>query len=428
MRQVQTQRDRLGLRPDPGEGIPRRVAGIAPAEGCRQLRIAQQPIGADKGQHGGGIATGQAGQLLRQVRAGFRAIACAYGPLGDDHPLVGRIVFEHHRVAQEATDGARLVSWRPSPRLSLLHTLPRLTSSHPSWEGWTLWVLHGCHAGQRTRGVTMHQRAACAAQGADGSTPRVVPPSHQAWWASRAVALHRAPAPCFFPVCLPVLGLSGHPRAVGWTSQASRHSPWPYKGRSSAAGGTPAGCAPLEERPTPAAARVPALGRASTWIRSTMTSCVQRDSPSCTPRRHCTRPSIRTVRPLRSEAPTVSAWRPNATTLIQHTSACQVSPWRRRVGTASPHRATAVPFGAYPISGSWIRLPRKYTRCNGAIGLSPLGRSWGIPAPRAAVWWPLQRARQSPDGACRPSDVGRGHTLGDAAPRGAHRESHALVQ
>jgi len=63
IRQVQTQRDRLGLRPDPGEGIPGRVAGSAPPDGRRQLRIAQQPIGADKGQHGGGIATGQAGQL-----------------------------------------------------------------------------------------------------------------------------------------------------------------------------------------------------------------------------------------------------------------------------------------------------------------------------------------------------------------------------
>ena len=110
IRQEQTQRNRFGLSPDPGEGIARRVAVIAAADGCSELRIAQQSIGADKGQRGGRIATRQASQLLRQFGAGLRAIACAYGSLGDDHPLGGRIVFEHHRVSLEATDGTRLVS------------------------------------------------------------------------------------------------------------------------------------------------------------------------------------------------------------------------------------------------------------------------------------------------------------------------------
>jgi hypothetical protein len=135
IRQEQTQRNRLGLGPDPGEGIPSHMAGSATADGRRQLRIAQQAIGADKGQDGGRIATRQAGQLLRQFGTGLRTIARADSPLGDDHPLGGRIVFEHHRVAQEATGSTRLVSWRLSPQLSLLHTVPRLTSSHPSWQG-----------------------------------------------------------------------------------------------------------------------------------------------------------------------------------------------------------------------------------------------------------------------------------------------------
>jgi len=110
VRQEQTQSNRFGLGPDPGEGISRRVAVIAAADGCGELRIAQQPIGADKGQRGGRIATRQASQLLRQFGAGLRAIACAYGSLGDDHPLVSRIVFEHHRVSLEATGGSWLVS------------------------------------------------------------------------------------------------------------------------------------------------------------------------------------------------------------------------------------------------------------------------------------------------------------------------------
>jgi hypothetical protein len=115
---------------------------------------------------------------------------------------------------------------------------------------------------------------------------------------------------------------------------------------------------------------------------------------------------MRTPRPLRREAPTVSAWGPKVTTSIQQTSACQVSPWRMRVGTATPHRATAIPFGAYRTSGFRVRLPRKYTRCIWAIPWSPLGRSWMMPMSRATVVSPMQRTRWSPGSACRSSGVG----------------------
>ena len=123
IRQVQTQRDCLGLRPDPGEGIPRRVAGIATTDSRRQWRIAQQPIGVDKGQHGRRIAPGQTGQPLRQFGAGLGRIACADSALGDDHPLADRIAFEHHRVAHEVTGSTQRVSWRLAAQRSLLHTL-----------------------------------------------------------------------------------------------------------------------------------------------------------------------------------------------------------------------------------------------------------------------------------------------------------------
>jgi hypothetical protein len=90
--QQQTQRDRFGLGPDPGEGVARRVAVLAAADGRGQRRIAQQAIGADKGQRGSRIATGQAGQLLREFGAGLRGITGAYGSLRDEYPLLDRIV------------------------------------------------------------------------------------------------------------------------------------------------------------------------------------------------------------------------------------------------------------------------------------------------------------------------------------------------
>jgi hypothetical protein len=41
IRQKQAQRNRLGLGPDPGKGIPRRVAGLTAADSRGQLGIAQ---------------------------------------------------------------------------------------------------------------------------------------------------------------------------------------------------------------------------------------------------------------------------------------------------------------------------------------------------------------------------------------------------
>src|SRR5215813_10363314 len=128
-------------------------------DGRGHLGIAQQPIGPDKGEHGGRIPTGEAGQLLWQCGAGLRVIARADGPLGDDHPLVDRIVSEHHGVCQEATRHTQLVSWRYAPRLTLLHTLPSLLPSPPAWEWWTLEVPPGWHAGRDARGVTRPPKA-----------------------------------------------------------------------------------------------------------------------------------------------------------------------------------------------------------------------------------------------------------------------------
>src|SRR5919198_6295451 len=97
-------------------------------------------MGGAKGQRGGCIATGKAGQPLWQFGAGLRGIARADGPVGDDHPLVDRIVVEHHRVCQEVTRRMQLVSGKPASWLTLLHTLPCLLSSPPAREEWTLEV------------------------------------------------------------------------------------------------------------------------------------------------------------------------------------------------------------------------------------------------------------------------------------------------
>src|SRR4029453_17354730 len=146
IRQEQTQGDRLGVRPDPREGVPRRVAMRPVPDGRGHLGIAQQPIGADKGQRGSGIAPGHAGELLGEFGAGLRVIARADGPGGDDHPLVHRIVVEHHGVCQKVPRGLQRVSERWSPRLSLLHTRPYFLVSHPTWAGETRGVPPGEHA------------------------------------------------------------------------------------------------------------------------------------------------------------------------------------------------------------------------------------------------------------------------------------------
>jgi hypothetical protein len=110
IRQEETQGDRLGVRPDPGERVPRRVTVRTVPDGRGHLGIAQQPIGADKGQRGSGIASREAGELLGEFRPGLRVITRADSPVRDDHPLVDRIIFKHHHVGQEATRTTERVS------------------------------------------------------------------------------------------------------------------------------------------------------------------------------------------------------------------------------------------------------------------------------------------------------------------------------
>ena len=135
IREEQTQRDRLSLGPDQARGSPGAwLCAPRPTAAARRWPIAHR---CGQGRAPRPYRRAPSVPIAAAVQGRSPGYSARGWSLGDDHPVVDRIVVEHHRVSEEATDATRLVSGRLSPQLSLSIPSP-VSWALPSWARW--WV------------------------------------------------------------------------------------------------------------------------------------------------------------------------------------------------------------------------------------------------------------------------------------------------